>query len=68
MAVKAVWRCEGRRTESARCQRGGFGIETMRDGLILQTRWSASSAVESSQLPPIGEELNEQPFARFLPL
>lgn len=40
----------------------------MRDGLILQTRWSASSAVESSQLPPIGEELNEQPFARFLPL
>jgi hypothetical protein len=24
--------------------------------------------VESSQLPPIGEELNEQPFARFLPL
>src|SRR5271155_2574917 len=35
VAVKAVWRCEGRKRKRARCQRGGLEVDTMQDGLIL---------------------------------
>ena len=35
VAENALWRCEGWKSESAFCQRGTFGVETMRDGLIL---------------------------------
>lgn len=35
VAVKAVWRCEGRNSEIARRQRGAFEVETMKNGLIL---------------------------------
>jgi hypothetical protein len=38
VAVKAVWRCEGRRSENALCQRGAFEVETMKNGLILPFR------------------------------
>ena len=35
VAVRAVWRCEGRRSENALCQRGAFEVEAIKDGLIL---------------------------------
>lgn len=42
VALNAVWRCEGRKKEKARCQRGAFEVETMRDGLILPFRTSVA--------------------------
>ena len=38
VAVKAVWLCEGRRTESALCQRGVVEEDAMQDVLILQAQ------------------------------